>query len=60
VVNDLLSRDLLNLPIITGDGDFPILQYADDTLLIVPADPVQLSILKEAPNDFSKSIGFVC
>jgi hypothetical protein len=57
VVNDLLSRDLLKLSIITGDGDFPILQYADDTLLIVPADLVQLSILKEALNDFSKSTG---
>ncbi|KAK1662860.1 hypothetical protein QYE76_051019 [Lolium multiflorum] len=50
-----LARDLLKLPIITGDSDFPILEYADDTLLIVPADPVQLSILKEALNDFSKS-----
>jgi retron-type reverse transcriptase len=55
VVNDLLQRGLISLPIHTGDPDFPIIQYADDTLLIVPADSVQLSVLKEALQDFSSS-----
>ena len=38
VVNELLSRGLLSLPLQTGDPDFPIIQYADDTILIVPGD----------------------
>jgi hypothetical protein len=57
VVTDLLQRGLISLPIHTGDPDFPIIQYADDTLLIVPADSVQLSVLKEALQDFSSSTG---
>jgi hypothetical protein len=55
VVNDFLQNELLQLPIITGDPDFPILQYADDTLLIMQADTNELMILKEALNNFSKS-----
>jgi hypothetical protein len=38
VVNDLLAQGGISLPIPTGDRDFPIVQYADDTLLIMPAD----------------------
>jgi hypothetical protein len=57
VVNNLLHNELLQLPIITGDPNFPILQYADDTLLIMQADANQLEILKEALCNFSKSTG---
>jgi hypothetical protein len=57
VVNDLLHNNLIQLPIIIGDPDFPILQYADDTLLIMQADEEQLLVLKEALHDFSKSTG---
>jgi hypothetical protein len=38
VVNDLLRQGLIQRPIDTYDPDFPIIQYADDTLLIVPTD----------------------
>nr|XP_051229652.1 uncharacterized protein LOC127347513 [Lolium perenne] len=34
-------------PIETNDEDFPIIQYADDTLLIMPADMDQMMALKE-------------
>jgi hypothetical protein len=37
--------------------DFPIIQYADDTLLIVPADRLQLRALKETLEKYSKSTG---
>jgi hypothetical protein len=57
VVNDLLHNNLIQLPIITGDPDFPILQYANDTLLIMQADEAQLLILKKALNEFSQSTG---
>jgi hypothetical protein len=42
VVNDLLAQGSISLPIQTNDPDFPIIQYADDTLLILPADLDQL------------------
>ena len=48
VVNDLLQQGLLRLPIEVGDLDFPIIQYADDTLLIMEADAAQLEVLKKA------------
>ena len=38
VVNHMLQQGLLNLPIPSNDPDFPIVQYADDTLLIIQAD----------------------
>ena len=35
VVNELLHSGGISLPILTNDPDFPILQYADDTLLVL-------------------------
>jgi hypothetical protein len=37
-VNDLVQQGVINRSIETNDEDFPIIQYADDTLLIMPAD----------------------
>jgi hypothetical protein len=48
---------VINRPIRTNDDDFPIVQYADDTLLIMPADRRQLAALKEVLNKFSLSRG---
>jgi hypothetical protein len=41
-VNDLVHFGNLCRPIETNDMDFPIIQYADDTLLVLPADDNQL------------------
>jgi hypothetical protein len=38
VVNDMVRQGIISRPIETNDMDFPIIQYADDTLLIMPAD----------------------
>jgi hypothetical protein len=57
IVNDLKDRGLLQLPIPVHQQDFPIVQYADDTILVLQADPVQLAVLKEALHDFSLSTG---
>jgi hypothetical protein len=57
VINDLRSRGLLNLPLDIGVQDFPIVQYADDTILVLEADSAQLAVLKEALEDFSASSG---
>jgi hypothetical protein len=57
MVNDLLHRGLLSLPIETNDKEFPILQYADDTLLVLPADIDQVMALKKMLNEFASSTG---
>jgi hypothetical protein len=56
-VNDLVRQGVLYRPIETNDLDFPIIQYADDTLLIVPADSAQIVVLKDTLVKFSKSTG---
>jgi hypothetical protein len=56
-VNDMVLQGTLFRPIETSDEDFPIVQYADDTLLILPADEVQLLALKETLQKFSTSTG---
>ena len=38
VVNDMFHKGLLELPIPCHDKDYPIIQYADDTLIILPAE----------------------
>jgi hypothetical protein len=53
----LVQQGLLTLPIHTNDPDFPIVQYADDTLLILPADKDQLLLIKDTLRKFSLSTG---
>lgn len=36
-------------------GDYPTVQYVDDTLLIMPADTEQLAIRKDLLNTFASS-----
>ena len=38
MINDLLLRGQLDLPLATHDHFYPVVQYADDTLLFVNAD----------------------
>lgn len=54
------AKDLgvLKLPLTQRVGqDFPIIQYADDTLLIMEACPRQLVALKALLNTFAESTG---
>jgi hypothetical protein len=44
VVNDMLQEGRFSLPIQNNDPDFPIVQYADDTLLILKADLSQILV----------------
>jgi hypothetical protein len=49
---------LLNLPIpISFFADFPFIQYADDTLIIMKGDAKQLLFLNSTLNSFSDSTG---
>jgi hypothetical protein len=56
IINKAKDMGLLRLPIDVGyTNDFPILQYADDTLLIMEACPRQLFVLKALLNSFAIS-----
>jgi hypothetical protein len=58
LINKAKEMGLLRLPINVGyTSDFPIVQYADDTLLIMETCPQQLFVLKAILNTFADSIG---
>ena len=58
MINSAKDSGLLNLPIPTRcTNDFPVIQYADDTLIITEGYPRQLFFLKSLLNNFSLSTG---
>jgi hypothetical protein len=57
VVNDACSNGHLIIPIPQPNNDFPIIQYADDTILLMQADEAQLLCLKEILEKFADSTG---
>jgi hypothetical protein len=58
IINKARLWNLLKLPLPDiGDHDFSIVQYADDTLLIMEACPKQLFFLKAILNSFASSTG---
>jgi hypothetical protein len=58
LLNSAKDRGLLALPVPTfNQSDFPILQYADDTLIFLVGDARQLFFLKSLLNSFAESTG---
>lgn len=58
LLNKGKEMGLLNLPIpIQSNPDFPVVQYADDTLVIMEGDPCQLLFLKSVLNSFADATG---
>lgn len=57
IVNKASELGLLRKPIPQPSDEFPIIQYADDTLLILEADARQLFFLKGILHSFSLSTG---
>jgi hypothetical protein len=57
MVNRLANNGVLTPPLPISNVDFPIVQYADDTLLILQACPIQLLALKELLQIFSSATG---
>ena len=58
IVNKAWQNGTLKHPLsdsFGGGGDFPIIQYANDTLLILPAEAKTLFNLKSGLNSFSDS-----
>lgn len=57
IINRAFHLNLLGLPIPNGDVDFPIVQYADDTLIIMQASSMQLVCLKALLESFAQATG---
>ena len=57
MVNQLFQAGTLHAPLNIPNNDFPIVQYADDTLLVLQACPVQLSALREVLETFAQATG---
>jgi len=57
VVNQMLASGTLSLPLQTHDRDFPIIQYADDTILFLAAKDDELVALKNMLLTFQQSTG---
>ena len=57
LINKAASLNQLKAPILQPTTDFPIVQYADDTLLIMQADARQLFFLKSLLSSFADSTG---
>ena len=56
VVNDMLPRGVLTLPTPSQNPDFPIIQYADDTIVILPTIEEQLVAMKTCSSPFNSPL----
>jgi hypothetical protein len=58
IINKTCDQYLLQLPIPSNDKDrFSIIQYADDTIILLQASQRQLLCLKDLLETFAQSIG---
>lgn len=58
VLNNARSNNLLSLSLpLPNDQDFPILQYAYDTLIFMKGDVVELDPLKKILSNFAEASG---
>ena len=58
ILNKAMARDLFTPPLqVNSCPDFPIMQYADDTLVIMQASARQLVCLKALLNTFASATG---
>lgn len=57
-VNDAFRQQKIQLPIpARGSTDYPVIQYTDDTILLMPACPQQVKNMKLLLTDYAESIG---
>lgn len=60
IVNGARARGLLTLPIsVPHTSDFRIIQYADDTIIIMKASQMELLCLRSLLNCFSETSGMI-
>jgi hypothetical protein len=52
-----MQSDVLRLPITTNNPEFPVVQYADDIILVLSAELDQIVALKDIMHKFGISTG---
>lgn len=58
IINDATDNNVLAHPLgATFGGDYPTIQYADDTLILLPAEKEQLLYLKEILDTYATFTG---
>jgi hypothetical protein len=57
MVNKLFQENIFKAPLPIPNLDFPMIQYADNTLLIMQACPAQLLALEELLENFAQATG---
>ena len=56
-INDAFRQGKIQLPFpCAGQMDYPVIQYADDTILAMPACPQQAAVIKGILVDYASSI----
>ncbi|XP_020174866.1 uncharacterized protein [Aegilops tauschii subsp. strangulata] len=55
-INDAYRAGDLQLPMPAREGDYPVIQYADDTILVMPADEIQAETIKSILQDYVSSV----
>lgn len=57
-INDAFRQGMIDLPFpCTGQTDYPVIQYADNTILVLPACPRQATLIKGILSDYATSVG---
>ena len=57
-INDAFRQGKIELPFpCNGQTDYPVIQYGDDTLIVLPACIRQATLIKEILSDYATSIG---
>jgi hypothetical protein len=57
MINNQFRIGNFSAPIPIPNHDFPVIQYADDTIVIMEACPVQVTLLKNLINEFAEATG---
>jgi hypothetical protein len=56
-INNAFRAGILRKPIPSSEQDYPVVQYADDTIVFLPAEKEQAECMKRLLVDYAASIG---
>lgn len=56
-INEAYHTNMIQLPIPSGERDYQVIQYADDTIVFMPADKVQSAHMKDILIKYATSVG---
>ena len=58
VINDAFAQGIIQRPLsCTTQKDYPVIQYAEDIIIVLPACETQATTIKQILSDYATSIG---